>query len=70
MEVFLLATPASALEMQVEGGEDEPKKYKKANLGLANEMYYNDEVRQESSTACPVCVLPTTLLALSAMLTS
>jgi hypothetical protein len=30
--------------LQVEGGEDEPKKYKKANLGLSNKLYYNDEV--------------------------
>lgn len=35
----LLAAP-----LQAEGGEDEPKQYKKANLGLANQMYYNEEV--------------------------
>jgi hypothetical protein len=30
--------------LQAEGGEDEPKKYKRANLGLSNQLYYNDEV--------------------------
>lgn len=33
----------AALQAQ-EGGEEEPKNYKKANLGQANQMYYNDEV--------------------------
>lgn len=30
--------------LQAEGGEDEPKKYKKANLGQSNQMYYSTEV--------------------------
>lgn len=31
--------------MQAEAaGEDEHKKYKKANLGEANKLYYNEEV--------------------------
>lgn len=27
-----------------EGGEDKPKKFKKADLGESNKMYYNEEV--------------------------
>jgi hypothetical protein len=33
-----------------EGGEDDHKKYKKANLGKSNQMYYNDEVGRECSS--------------------
>jgi hypothetical protein len=37
--------------LQAEGGDEEPRQYKKANLGLANQMYYNEEVGRAAKAA-------------------
>lgn len=42
--------------LQAEGGEDEPKQYKKANLGLSNQMYYNEEVGRAKAATCTAAV--------------